>query len=600
MAFFFRKKRTPPKTEYKAALPSNDSPNELESLRWLLMGKERAELRKLEDRVTEFEQRGITSDQVSDLLPDSIIKRAQADDRLVRSLTPVVEEAIRESISQNRFRIADILFPSMGPAIRKSIAQALRALGETNRPEHEQYRSFFSIKGLKWRWEAFRQGRSFDEVLLAKTLLYRVEHLFMIHHESGLLLQEVRANNVPVMEADMFSGMLTALRDFAKDSLGRKEGLSTLEYEGFTIVMEDGPKAFIAAVVKGHPPESLRTLFQEALENIHFEQQLAFRSFNGDTAVFEPSKQYLETCLDASYRSTRQIVSPAKMELALKWVAFFLLLSAIAYLIAYDSTRWSRFILEMRRTPGYMITEADKDWFSASGLGRYRLRGIKDPLAADVAAKNMIGLGLNPARLDVDWTPFTSLEKPILLRRLEKRLNPPLRLKLRLTDDLVLQPIGVANATWVNKAQMILPAFDGVNGLDTQYISSPEQYLYQYMLPELSKGGVFFDWGKSLLSPFMLGATAAKIKEIFEVAKENKLPYPTIILEGRTDGPHSTTNQLLSVQRAESVKKILVEQYQIPANRLSTIGYGSSRPVKPFYTGQDTDQANRSVTIAVR
>ncbi|MBN8587810.1 MAG: OmpA family protein [Rhodothermia bacterium] len=600
MAFFFQKKAPPESTKNRTTQQTTTEKGELESLRWLLMGKERADIRKLEERVTEFEHRGITSDQVGDLLPDSIVKRSQADDKLVRSLTPVVEDAIRESITQNRFRIADILFPSMGPAIRKSIAQALRAFGETNQPEHEQYRSLFSLKGLKWRWEAIRTGRNFDDVLLAHTLLYRVEHIVLIHKESGLLLQELHAPNVPNFEADLFSSMLTALRDFAKDSLGRKEALDVLKYEGFSIVTAEGPQAYIAAVVRGNPPESLSTLLLEALENIHFEQQLAFRAFSGDTDIFEPSKPYLENCLDASYVPSRQTVSPAKMVLVLKWGGVLLVIGTLLYVVARDTIRWNRFVQTMRETPGYMITEAEKDWFTASGFGRYWLRGIKDPLAEDVVHQNMNGIGLNSNRIDVDWTPFTSLEKPILIRRLEKRLIPPKRLELRLTHDLVLQPVGVANNEWIEKAKTIIPAFDGVNGIDTQFILSPEDYLNKNLIPELTQGRVFFDRGKSFLNPYMIGVMAAKIKEIFDVAAQNQLPYPTIVLEGRTDGPQTPANQTLSIQRAESVKKVFVEDYHIPAAYLAIVGYGSSRPVKPFYPGQDVDQANRSVVISVK
>ena len=67
---------------------------------------------------------------------------------------------------------------------------------------------------------AWRTGKSFAEVVLLNTLVYRVEQVFLIHAQTGLLLQHVVADAVTAQDADMVSGMLTAIRDFARDSFG--------------------------------------------------------------------------------------------------------------------------------------------------------------------------------------------------------------------------------------------------------------------------------------------------------------------------------------------------------------------------------------------
>jgi OOP family OmpA-OmpF porin len=58
---------------------------------------------------------------------------------------------------------------------------------------------------------ALRTGTSFAEVVLLNTLLYRVEQVFLIERESGLLLQHVRSAAVRTEDADMVAGMLTAI-----------------------------------------------------------------------------------------------------------------------------------------------------------------------------------------------------------------------------------------------------------------------------------------------------------------------------------------------------------------------------------------------------
>ena len=56
-------------------------------------------------------------------------------------------------------------------------------------------------RSLKWRFEAWRTGRPFAEIVLLKTLVYRVDQVFLIHKETGLLLQHVVADEVRAKDA---------------------------------------------------------------------------------------------------------------------------------------------------------------------------------------------------------------------------------------------------------------------------------------------------------------------------------------------------------------------------------------------------------------
>ena len=80
--------------------------------------------------------------------------------------------------------LADALFPVMGPAIRKSITETLRGMLESF---NEALDNSFSLRGLKWRVEAMRTGKPFAEIVLMHSLLYRVEQVFLIHRETGLV-----------------------------------------------------------------------------------------------------------------------------------------------------------------------------------------------------------------------------------------------------------------------------------------------------------------------------------------------------------------------------------------------------------------------------
>ena len=76
-------------------------------------------------------------------------------------------------------------------------------------------------------------------------------------------------------------------------------------------------------------------------------------------------------------------------------------------------------------------------------------------------------------------------------------------------------------------------------------------------------------------------------------------PTTKAVVEGNTDSKGTDEyNQKLSERRAASVKDVLVKS-GIEADRLTTVGYGESRPV----ASNDTEEGrakNRRVSIVVK
>lgn len=91
---------------------------------------------------------------------------------------------------------------------------------------------------------------------------------------------------------------------------------------------------------------------------------------------------------------------------------------------------------------------------------------------------------------------------------------------------------------------------------------------------------------------------AAEIKKVAEFLKANSGVKAQI--EGHADGTGPDGyNQGLSERRANAVKAILVNQYGIPASRLSTVGYGENRPVASNETAAGR-AANRRASALVK
>jgi OOP family OmpA-OmpF porin len=87
--------------------------------------------------------------------------------------------------------------------------------------------------------------------------------------------------------------------------------------------------------------------------------------------------------------------------------------------------------------------------------------------------------------------------------------------------------------------------------------------------------GLVFDKDGSAVDP--VGATVLDV--VVQGIKERCPPAQHFVIEGHTDLSGSPQhNQALSERRAEAVKRYLVE-HGIAADRLTAVGYGSSRPL---------------------
>ena len=106
--------------------------------------------------------------------------------------------------------------------------------------------------------------------------------------------------------------------------------------------------------------------------------------------------------------------------------------------------------------------------------------------------------------------------------------------------------------------------------------------------------GLVFDKDGSVIDP----AGAAVLDVVVDGIKE-RCPTQHFLIEGHTDLSGSPQhNQALSERRAEAVKSYFVA-HGIAEDRLSTVGYGSSRPLttNPSPSAQ---AINRRVTLVVQ
>jgi OOP family OmpA-OmpF porin len=263
-------------------------------------------------------------DDVARVLPQAVHHQKDKGRNLAKAMAPIVDDAIGVSVRKNPKPVVDALYPIIGPAIRKSIASALQGMLQNFNRALEQS---LSARSFKWRLEAMRTGQPFSEVVLMNTLEYQVEEVFLIHKQTGILLLHESTEQIDKSsDRDLVSGMLTAIKDFVKDSFSSEEQdeLETFRVGQLTVLVEQGPEAILAVAVRGAPPSTLKPLLINTIEQIHLNHASDLTDFSGESSIFEVSRPSLQDCLVRQFQEKKRTLSPAFWVVTLLIFASFL------------------------------------------------------------------------------------------------------------------------------------------------------------------------------------------------------------------------------------------------------------------------------------
>jgi outer membrane protein OmpA-like peptidoglycan-associated protein len=372
---------------------------EMARLRELLIGPEQEQIAKLQQRL---DDPSVRAGELAEVLPEAV--RAAREVKLQKALDPVLDRTVRQFVLKHPRELADAIYPIIGPAIRRAVSAAIRDMAESLNQIAEKSMSF---RALRWRLEALMSGKPFSELLLARSLLYSVEQVFLIHRQGGLLLQHVVAKSAVVKDADMVSGMLTAIQDFVSDSfVGAGQELEMVKVGEFKLWMQHGPKAVLAGAVRGSPPMELKALFRQAIEGVHAAFAAELESFQGDVSSFDATRPYLEACLlGQSGLKPRRSLAP--------WLILTALVALVmvwGFISIRDTNRWQGYVRLLKSQPGIVVTSAEKCG------SQYCMAGLLDPLASD-PSQLLKQSGIAGDRVKFQWQPYFSLDPQVSTQR---------------------------------------------------------------------------------------------------------------------------------------------------------------------------------------
>jgi len=205
---------------------------------------------------------------------------SQDQDEFAEAVAPVIGPAIRHQIREAKQDIIDALFPLIGEIIGKAISESIR---ELTRKIDARLRRQLDFRSRLQILFARMRGVSEAELLMRDALPYTIYHVFLIHRQSGLLLQHIPVSEDQAQDTDLISGMLTAIRDFVRDSFGEGVGdLEEIAYGDERILLESGQYAYLAVVLDGVEPAGYNQLMRDVVGQIHLHHDESLRKFDGD------------------------------------------------------------------------------------------------------------------------------------------------------------------------------------------------------------------------------------------------------------------------------------------------------------------------------
>jgi outer membrane protein OmpA-like peptidoglycan-associated protein len=252
-----------------------------------------------------------------------------------------------------------------------------------------------------------------------------------------------------------------------------------------TVWIEQGPRALLAAVIRGNAPQEYRAVLQDAIETVHLEQGEELQEFRGDAAPFEASHTTLENCLQSQAEEREKKTSP------LLWALVGLVVLGLGLWLFFSlrsSWRWDEYVSKLNTEPGIVVVSQEKRG------GRYFITGLRDPLAADpweilkttkVAPDDVVGR----------WESYQASHPDLVLKRAANLLQPPKTVALQFADG-VLSASGFASPNWLSEARKLASLLPAVSHFQEDGIVDAGKEL-EAVKAKIEKQAISFDLGSA-------------------------------------------------------------------------------------------------------
>ncbi|MGH1426446.1 MAG: hypothetical protein ACRBEE_00750 [Arenicella sp.] len=374
--------------------------NQLTELRNIIVGEQQEELQLLKDRL---EQTRIDPEKLAIMLPEAFRLTESVNNSMVANeMQPYMSKSVIRAVEDDPHGFAEVLYPALVPAIRLMLMNAIKAF---TRRINTTIESTTTAQGLKWRFEAMRTGESYSEVVMRKTLDYRVEQLYLLKSDSGVLIEHLVNEDIGSIDSDAVAAMFSAIQSFVRDSFNSEDGenLNQISVGDLNVWLVHRPRVTLACVVRGSIPFQLRDRLDAVQDSIFSRYARQIKEFDGSQNQILGIRELLEPCLELRLKTeaTKKKKAP---------LASFLILISVLAAIAY----WSFASLQQQRmqrnvenllfvTPGILPTEVKWD------KRRLIVVGLKDP-DAKIPWEKLKEYGVEVDKIDLSLKTLKSFQ----------------------------------------------------------------------------------------------------------------------------------------------------------------------------------------------
>lgn len=213
--------------------------NRFELLKELLLADDRKDFSVLKEEVFEREKIKV---KVTPVLDEKI---EDLKENFSEYFGKNITEAIKVQIRESQDEVVEALYPIMGKLVKKFIVTEITKLTESiNQTINDKFSLSQIIKRL------FKGKRTDADDVLQEVFVPIIEEVFVINKDSGLLAGNYSRGNIA--DKDMVSGMLTAIKSFAKDSFSKDgQDLEDIKFENFQLSIQNFKTIYIATATSG-------------------------------------------------------------------------------------------------------------------------------------------------------------------------------------------------------------------------------------------------------------------------------------------------------------------------------------------------------------
>jgi outer membrane protein OmpA-like peptidoglycan-associated protein len=535
--------------------------NDYESLKKLLLQDETEAIVKLEEKLAELLRDTQDHDLIiqrltpviGDLLKETI---SNSSDEIAKVMAPIMGDAIKEQVRTQKQTIEDALYPIMGNMIAKFVSSALKdTLDEIN----SKLQNNFSFSAIKRKITARIKGISESELLLQESSLGSIETVFLIHTQSGLLMWQGSKNHEDVIEADMVSSMLSAIRSFVNDWISQSNDtfeLNTIDYGDSKIHLEVSGSCYLAVVVRGEVRAKMQTHITTVFSDVVQKHADSLNNFNGDTSSLdiEDISKRLEQLFEIKENSEDSQEIDAKT----KWFTstlFILILAGFSYMYynSYMQEQKEKLIMDQfYHTPELNLYRIDADIEKDKVI----LRGVVPNerlkhLAESLVYKNNLALSVvnDIVLTQVMTTPESITSQALLLDDIynsQKDIN----ISSQFDNGTIILKGKVADSL---KIAELIKSYSKINGVDN-IINTIEITLKPI------KERIYFATGQLDLNKLQKESLKNMIIKYGLVNLSKQADSIKLNIKAYTDGiGDPKANKEYAFKRAQNVKKYLLE-----------------------------------------